>query len=277
MDNTLQEIWSQCRVEDGILRLPSIQLDRKVYDKVKKQLEAAGGKWKSGKAQGFVFADGGAQEVLDGLLIGEDAVKEKKTFQFFGTPDDLADEIVVDADIQEGDVVLEPSAGQGAIIKAIYRAFPKVCNSVGELLVRVDYCELMPKNQKLLSEAIVDKRRTNFMCPDFLAMEVRPLTNQGRSEAGLPLIGYDKIIANPPFANNQDIMHVMHMFDLLRPGGRLVSIMSPHFTFSTDKASKDFVDFLAKYGSWVAIPAGRFKAAGTMIRTVKVIIDKPSV
>ena len=37
---------------------------------------------------------------------------------------------------------------------------------------------------------------------------------------------YDRIIANPPFTKNQDIDHVMQMWNFLKPGGRIVSIMS---------------------------------------------------
>ena len=51
---------------------------------------------------------------------------------------------------------------------------------------------------------------------------------------------YDRILMNPPFEGGSDIDHVMHAFDCLKPGGRLVSIMSEGPFFRSDKTSKGF-------------------------------------
>ena len=114
-------VWQKCSVKDCVLKLPSEQLDRQIYDEVKKQLEAVGGKWKGGKTQGFVFPDTtDANDVLSQLLNGKDYQQEKKDFQFFGTPEAVADRIVSHIDIiSDRSKVLEPSAGRGALIKAV--------------------------------------------------------------------------------------------------------------------------------------------------------------
>lgn len=114
-------VWQKCSVKDGVLKLPSEQLDRQIYDEVKKQLEAVGGKWKGGKTQGFVFAETtDVNDVLTQLLNGKDYQQEKKDFQFFGTPEAVADRIVSHIDIiSDSSKVLEPSAGRGALIKAV--------------------------------------------------------------------------------------------------------------------------------------------------------------
>lgn len=114
-------VWQKCSVKDNVLHLPSEQLDRQIYDEVKKQLEAVGGKWKGGKTQGFVFPDTtDANDVLSQLLNGKDYQQEKKDFQFFGTPEAVADRIVSHIDIiSDSSKVLEPSAGRGALIKAV--------------------------------------------------------------------------------------------------------------------------------------------------------------
>ena len=114
-------VWQKCSVKDNVLHLPSEQLDRQIYDEVKKQLEAVGGKWKGGKTQGFIFPETtDANDVLTQLLSGKDYQQEKKDFQFFGTPKAVADRIVSHIDIiSDSSKVLEPSAGRGALIKAV--------------------------------------------------------------------------------------------------------------------------------------------------------------
>ena len=49
------DILKQCTVTQNIVKLPPIQLDRKLYQQVAKAIELIGGKWKGGKIAGFVF------------------------------------------------------------------------------------------------------------------------------------------------------------------------------------------------------------------------------
>lgn len=53
---------------------------------------------------------------------------------------------------------------------------------------------------------------------------------------------YDAIIMNPPFSDEQN--HIKHAYSLLKDGGTLVSICSPHWTFASDKKSIDFRSFV---------------------------------
>ena len=50
-----EEVLQNCVVEGQVVKLPSVELDRKEYLAVKKSLELIGGKWKGGKISGFVF------------------------------------------------------------------------------------------------------------------------------------------------------------------------------------------------------------------------------
>lgn len=139
----IESVWQKCTVNDNVLHLPSEQLDRKIYDEVKKQLEAVGGKWKSGKIQGFVFSDTtDANDVLRQLLSGKDYLQEKKDFQFFATPKAVADEVAQHLGrIKDNAKILEPSAGQGALIKAVQRINDNV---------KFDVYEAMQENKKVL-------------------------------------------------------------------------------------------------------------------------------
>lgn len=243
----VQEILQKCTVEGNIIKLPPGQLERKLYMDVAKSLELIGGKWKGGKVMGFQFKED-PTDLLAQIASGEKR-NLKKEFQFFATPDDLATEMVQWAGIVAGDIVLEPSAGQGAIIKAIQNFMP------GKM---VNYFELMPLNQTILS----DMPNTRFAGADFL-----------KSKDQL----WDKIIANPPFAKNQDIDHIRHMYDVLRPGGRIVTISSQHWQYATGKKETAFRDWLFEEveASVNGIEAGAFEESGTKVKTFLIIIDKP--
>ena len=138
-------VWQKCTVKDSILKLPSEQLDRKVYDEVKKQLESVGGKWTGGKTQGFVFAETtDVNDLLTQLQSGKDYNQEKKDYQFFATPAEVADELVKQVgEISDNAKVLEPSAGRGALIKAVHRINDKI---------EIDAFEAMPENKKVLQK-----------------------------------------------------------------------------------------------------------------------------
>ena len=53
---TKEQVLQNCTVEGTVIKLPNVQLDRKLYQEVAKALELIGGKWKGGKVFGFVFA-----------------------------------------------------------------------------------------------------------------------------------------------------------------------------------------------------------------------------
>jgi hypothetical protein len=93
---------------------------------------------------------------------------------------------------------------------------------------------------------------------------------------------FDRVIMNPPFEKEQDIDHVRHAFDLLKPGGRLVTIMSEHGFFASDKKAQEFRDWLHKLGGVSEkLEPGEFSGVGafvpTMVATRIVTIDRPGV
>ncbi len=242
---TKEDVLKQCTIEGLVVRLPAGQLDRALYQQVAKALELIGGKWKGNKVMGFVFNED-PTELLEQIATGEKR-NLKKEFQFFGTSDDLADDMVFEAQIEPKHLILEPSAGQGAIIKAIQRVFQ----------MNVLWCELMPVNQVFLRKL----SHTTFVCEDIFQHKGENI--------------YDRIIANPPFSKNQDIDHIMKMYDLLKVGGRLVSIASKHWQLSNNKKEKQFKKWLDDMkADVIEIPAGKFKESGTSIATVMIIINK---
>jgi hypothetical protein len=245
---TKEIILQGCTVEGSIVRLPPGELDRKLYEDVAKSLKLIGGQWKGGKTMGFVFSEDPTNLLAQ---IARGTKRDiKKEYQFFATSDSLADQLVEMAEIEEYDNVLEPSAGQGAIVKAIHRQHPATL---------VHYCELMELNRTFLTKI----PNTVFIKENFLTVKI-PAT-------------FHKIIANPPFSKNQDIQHIFKMWDCLVPGGRIVTVSSKHWQYATGKKEDAFNQFLRQYYATVIdVAAGEFKDSGTNIATCIIIIDKPT-
>jgi 16S rRNA G1207 methylase RsmC len=85
---------------------------------------------------------------------------------------------------------------------------------------------------------------------------------------------FDRIVMNPPFADQQDIRHVMHAATLLKPGGRLVAIMSAGVAFRDDRLSRAFRALLLEHGGAIEyLPEAAFKASGTGVLAVLVTIE----
>lgn len=206
------------------------------YAQVKKTLLTAGGKY---KRCGFEFADN-AKDVQE-RLVGGEAINDKKKYQFFATPIELASKLIDIAGIREHHACLEPSAGQGAISDLI---LDKASNCV--------VVELMPENIKALS-------RKGYTPTEGCFLEKRPET------FGM----FDRIVANPPFTKNQDIDHIRHMHSMLKPGGKLVSVASKSWTFGSQKKQAEFREWLDEIGATITdVPAGAFKESGTNISSV---------
>lgn len=135
-----------------------------------------------------------------------------------------------------------------AILDAIHRVQPDVV---------VDCYELMPENKEKLSK--LDHIR--LLGDDFTQAE-------HSSE-------YDLIVANPPFSKNQDIRHVMQMYQDLKPGGTVAAITSRHWQQASEKVCKDFRAFLEEVSAQVyEIEEGAFKKSGTGVGTIAIVINK---
>lgn len=242
----VEDILKHCTLEDSVLKLPKVQFNKKSYAEAKKWIEEVGGSWQSGKIQGFTFPFN-PERVFSILKEGKRCNLQQE-YQFFETPPQLADWLVMLAGgIHENDTVLEPSAGRGALIKAIHRACPSVT---------VECYELMPENREFLHSL----DNVIILDEDFTKDSVG---------------SYTKIIANPPFSGNQDIEHVRIMYKLLEKGGTLAAITSSHWKIASEKKCVDFRNWLEEvHGEVFEIGAGEFKESGTSISTMAVVIRK---
>lgn len=222
-------------VDGNNLFLPDTQLDRKLYVAVNKVLDSLGGKWNR-KLKVHVFEESPEESIEQVLLTGE-YTDEKKEYQFFETPEQLAKNMVKMAEIKEGEAVLEPSAGKGRI---------------AALLNDPDCVELNDKNRLFLKE-----NGFRVVHGDFLTFDKC----------------YDVIIANPPFTKQQDIDHVTHMIRLAKR--KVVAIMSASVMFRTNKKTVAFRKLVGNLdGTIERLPEKTFAGSGTNVNTCIVCVEK---
>lgn len=251
IDSDVETVLRAAKIEGDNLGIQG-QLDRALYVKTNKVLELIGFQWNR-KAKCHVGLGDSAEKLRAALNDGQ-VVDVKKTWQFYETPEGMAFEMASIADIKQWHSVLEPSAGKGSIIGQILRLYP--------FLAQVDACEIQPDLRLALK---VMPRVRLVLADDFLDLEEK----------------YDRIVMNPPFTGGQDIAHVRHAYDLLRPGGRLVAITSKSWLFNSTKKMTEFKEWyntlICKSLAWkpIDLPAGAFSKSGTDIETLMLCCDTP--
>lgn len=125
---------------------------------------------------------------------------ERKTYDFYATPPETVRAFLANFDgISSGDRILEPSAGNGQIVKVLRE---------GGYDNRIDAVELRPEERGTL-EALAD----NVTIGSFFDYE--------------PDCGYDVIIGNPPYSLALDFIN--KSLELLHPGGLLIFLLRTNF------------------------------------------------
>lgn len=241
-------------INDNALVLPG-QLTLDLYTRVDKALRAAGGKWNR-RLRAHVF-DGPPGERL-GLDTGV-VVDRKQTFQVFETPPELATRMarILRLSLRPGARVLEPSAGSGSLVQA----------AVAEGYL-VEAVEIRRECFDAL-DAVGTPESTHMH--DFLTLVPDKGDRSLHNFAGQ----FDGVLMNPPFAGGQDIDHVTHAIDFLRPGGALVAIMSGNVPDARGRKASDFRYLVAKHGGhFEALPPSTFKESGTNVSTVLLTLWK---
>lgn len=223
-------------------------LDRKLYTDTNKVLEAAGGKWNR-KAKAHLF-EGLASDAIEPIILTGEIVSVRQELQQFYTPADLAERVIAEANIGKRMAVLEPSAGRGAL------ALPAAAAGGLVLCYELDArnCDALVK-----ASATAPARLDMVLQLDFLS------TNPGPH--------YDRVVMNPPFTRDQDIKHVEHALRFLKPGGRLVAIMSGGIIFRQGRAAAFRARVAEMGGTITPLPADSFKTSGTSVNTCLVVID----
>ena len=227
-----------------------LQLDEMTdeeYDKLKPVIEHLGGHWRQ-KYKCFVFGEDVRDKLEEckknGIEVSDKYLWQEKT-QFFPTPKSVAKRVAELAEFQSGNVVLEPSAGQGGLADFVPKDCPLLC------------IEPLKENVDILTKKGYVTGMMTF--ETYYYSDVK----------------YDRIIMNPPFSGQRDIKHLMMAYDMLEMGGILVAIISENALYYQTELSQDFNRFLVKNNAMVeAVPPRSFKESGTTIETVIVKIIK---
>ncbi|OZB13584.1 MAG: methylase, partial [Rhodobacterales bacterium 34-62-10] len=175
----------------------------------------------------------------------------------FSTPLPFAALVLRAAAIREGETVLEPSAGTGALATFAARAGATL------LLNEID-----PFRQRLL-RAVFGGEVTGHdgeHIDDLLQSTVLP----------------DVVVMNPPFASSVDrsrdkhiaAKHLVAAAKRLAPGGRLVAIMPPGFTPERDAAHWSRACGLLTPRLALTMPGQVYRKLGTSVETQLMVFDK---
>lgn len=240
------ELLGKLSIEKNVARFKGPQIAD--WHILKESVEMLGGVWVGGKTQGFRFPPRlDASTVIQNAIASGRITNEAKEAHFIASPPPVVKRLLDLVEPRDGESILEPSAGQGAIADGVRERAP------GATLV---LCELLEENR----EALIAKGYESALREetDFLTTE---------------LSGMDAVIMNPPF--KAEIAHVLHAFNALRKGGRLASVMSDGITFREDQEAERFRTIVKAYGGrFEALPPKSFQASGTSVNTIILYLPK---
>lgn len=232
----VKAILTASKLSGQDLFLPPAPLSREMYLKVNKIIELLGGKWnRSAKCHRFP-AD--VSEKLRQALSSGSVIDNKKTYQFFETPEEIAKRMIALSCALCDSEILEPSAGHGAIAKFLPQERATLIEVDQEKCQRLREMGFNPINQ------------------DFLAYSEKK---------------FDIVIMNPPFTGGQDAEHILHAYSLLKSKGRIVSICPSMITEKTSKKYRAVQELITEE---IELPDCSFEDSGTKVNTKIIIIDK---
>jgi phospholipid N-methyltransferase len=208
----VREVLAQAEVNGVRVTLP--QMDRKLYVAVNKVLDALGGTWNS-RAKAHVFESDPTEALAAVVDGGEDtvvALPARTAEGFVPTPPHVATDMVRNycdlMDLGAGWRVLEPSAGDGALVSAI-------------LEVQSD-CTIVAVEPNVERAAkIGDDPRVTLVAGRIEDYADDVIADDGQL--------FDLVVMNPPYSLPDDptpwAKHVQYAWSLLKTGGQLVAIL----------------------------------------------------
>jgi hypothetical protein len=239
MNPQVSEIIRHSVITADSVTLPG-QLDRALYLEVNKVLADAGGKWDR-KAKTHLFARN-PREALQKFLDTGESVNLKKELQAFYSPPAVAERVVELARV-EGCKVLEPSAGAGALVMECLRQ-----NARQVTAIELDTgCR----------EALLQFHKTvAYIGEDFLECTASNI--------------FERVVMNPPFARNAWKKHLFHALSRFLADGGILACVVP----DVKEQINNLLEPLGIHYKIFPLPAGSFKASGTLWPTAVVVVNK---
>jgi len=252
MDTIIDIINNDSRIEDNTLVLTR-EIDSDEYKKVAQYLRNLGAKWDTSK-YAHVFPNANFKAVIE-IIKKTGELPKINPHQLFPTPDHIIQEMIKSFAVQETlqkvkytdhkkIKILEPSAGTGAMVDAIFEAFGDT--------VEIHAVEIDPINRKILAG-----KPCQLIGENFLEEEIEHQ--------------YDLIVMNPPFKGQEYVKHVLKAQSLLLPSGKLFTIL-PKIS-SKNIANNPVAREIARSGAeYWDNPPESFKESKTKIDTISAII-----
>lgn len=144
----------------------------------------------------FQFSYCPVSVIAEILLSG--VVPAQRSHQFYATPEVIGKAVADQAEIQNDDSILEPSAGQGDLAAHFAKA-QTTCVELSRL-----HCAILKAKGYQTEQA------------DFLVWA------EAKARAGAT---WSKLVMNPPFADRRAELHVTAASKLVAPAGRLVAVL----------------------------------------------------
>lgn len=149
--------------------------------------------------------------------------------------------------------LLEPSAGKGKLLDTLFDKYSFDRNAMD-----IDCVELNKENCEVLKS-----KGYNTYQQDFLTFE------------SPDNLGYDRIIACPPFKGNIDLLHIKKMYTLLNHKGILVTLTSPYWITNNEEIHIDFRKWLiGKEYKFTMLPDNSFMEKGKTVHTGMLVFTK---
>lgn len=191
--------------------------------------------------------------------------ENRQRTNFFPTPPELAAELaelLADNVRSDQPLLLEPSAGNGNLVRALHEAFDLRSYVITAIEPEHGLAEHIGKHYRQ------DVKRMTF-------------EDYGPHVYGQPCdtLAFDGVLMNPPFSvpGNRTIWidHVLKAWSLLGLGGALVAIVPSGFAFREDRRHREIRALITQHGGHYDLPADAFATSGTSVNTVAIWATKP--
>ncbi len=244
---TAMQVLAQCTVDGNTVVINSGQLDRKLYEVVNKVLDAIGGKWNR-KVKGHIFDYDPSDALASVVSTGE--VPGKNPLAYFPSPPTVVKQMIdglIRFGLDDIHTILEPSAGNGAIIAGLKEYLPEH--------IRITAVEVDPARVATLQQYFPE---INVVQADFLQWQ--------------PEHQFDAIMMNPPFRTPDRplayVDHVEHALALRKDPGLLVAVTPIGWQFTGSRRRLvQFRETVESSGYHHDLPENAFAASGTNVRT----------
>lgn len=257
----VRAVLARSSLAERVLALPHETLSRQVWEALHATLKEMGATGGSRMGQPYRFERDRRAELAAFIAGGSAPQHERTTAGWVPTPDALATSVVRRFAALESlppqPRVLEPSAGNGALIRAVLRLVP------GARVTAVE-----PVDERAFQVGKIVGVYPLHVCTfeKFAG---------GRGRDALP---YQLIVMNPPYSvsGNRTIWidHVRLAWEMLAVGGRLVAIVPGGFAGREDRKSVKLRELLGPDLQVEELPARSFRQSGTDFDTCVIAATK---